>query len=239
MAELALVTGGARNIGRAIALRLKADGYRVGVIDIAPLEELEVDEYRQADLADPDATAEALADLTRRHEITRLVNNVGVVRPAWLTETALDDFDAVLRLNARSALQCLQTVLPTMRQRRFGRVVSISSRVTLGKPKRTAYAASKGAINAMTRTWALELAADGITVNAVSPGTIGTSAFYQNNPPDDPLTKAIISAIPVGRAGTAEDIAHAVSFFVDGRSSFVTGQVLQVCGGLTVGLSSA
>jgi NAD(P)-dependent dehydrogenase (short-subunit alcohol dehydrogenase family) len=143
-----------------------------------------------------------------------------------------------MALNARAALQCLQAVLPAMRAQRFGRVVSISSRVTLGKLKRTAYAASKGAINAMTRTWALELAADGITVNAVSPGTIATSAFFANNPPGDPQTQAIFAAIPAGRAGTPEDVAHAVSFFLDRRSSFVTGQVLQVCGGLTVGLAA-
>lgn len=133
----------------------------------------------------------------------------------------------------------MQAVLPGMRERRFGRVVSISSRVTLGKVKRTAYAASKGAINAMTRSWALELAPDGITVNAVAPGTIATSAFFRNNPADDPRTRTILAAIPAGRAGTPEDVAHAVSFFVDERSSFVTGQILQVCGGLTVGLAAA
>lgn len=101
MAELALVTGGSLNIGRAIALRLRQDGYRVAVIDIVPPEGAAVDEFRQADLADPAATEAALASLTRSHRVSRLVNNVGVVRPAMLEETGLADFDAVMALNAR------------------------------------------------------------------------------------------------------------------------------------------
>lgn len=89
----------------------------------------------------------------------------------------------------------------------------------------------------MTRTWALELAGHGITVNCVAPGPIATSAFWTNNPPESARAKAIVDNIPVGRIGTPEDVAHAVSFLLDDRTSFVTGQVLYVCGGLTVGLS--
>ncbi|MBV9219971.1 MAG: SDR family oxidoreductase, partial [Methylobacteriaceae bacterium] len=116
-------------------------------------------------------------------------------------------------------------------------IVSISSRAVLGKELRTSYSASKAAIHGLTRTWALELARDGITVNAVAPGTIDTSLFHEANPPDDPRTQAIFKAIPVGRIGTPTDVAHAVSFFLDERSSFITGQALFVCGGLTVGLT--
>ncbi|MFO1069412.1 MAG: SDR family oxidoreductase [Geminicoccaceae bacterium] len=236
MAELALVTGGARNIGSAIVRRLIDDGHRVAVIDLETPEHADVAVFLRADLSDPGATAAALAGLTAAHDVTRLVNNVGIVRPALLADTSIADFDTVMAVNARPAMQVLQAVLPAMRRRRFGRVVSISSRAALGKLKRTAYAASKGALNAMTRTWALELAPDGITVNAIAPGTVGTSAFFRNNPPDDPQTQAIIRSNPSGRIGTPEDIAHAASFFLDARSSFVTGQVLHVCGGLTVGL---
>lgn len=239
MAELALVTGGALNIGSAIVRRLIDDGYRVAVIDLETPEHADVAAFERADLSDPRATAEALAKLTSAHDVVRLVNNVGIVRPALLADTSIADFDAVMATNARPAMQVLQAVLPAMRRRRFGRVVSISSRTALGKLKRTAYAASKGAINAMTRTWALELAPDGITVNAVAPGTIATSAFYRNNPPDDPQTRAIIRTIPAGRIGTPEDVAQAVSFFLDSRSSFISGQIMHVCGGLTVGLDYA
>ncbi|MEO2038608.1 MAG: SDR family oxidoreductase, partial [Martelella sp.] len=110
-----------------------------------------------------------------------------------------------------------------------------TSRVTKGKLDRTLYSATKGAAQSMARTWALELGSAGITGNCVAPGPIATTAFWQNNPPDAPKTKAITDAIPVGRMGTPEDVANAVSFFCDARASFVTGQTLFVCGGVTVG----
>lgn len=237
MTEMALVTGGARNIGLAIARRLRSDGYGILILDIAEPEDPTVGEFLRVDLADPEATATALEQVQRNRAITRLVNNVGVVRPAFLEKTTLADFDKVIATNARSAFQVTQALLPAMQAARFGRIASIASRVTLGKLERTAYSASKGAIAAMTRTWALELAPMGITVNAVAPGTIGTPVLFQNNRPEDPRTQAIIDAIPAGRIGTPEDVANAVSFFLDARSSFVTGQILYVCGGLTVGLS--
>jgi NAD(P)-dependent dehydrogenase (short-subunit alcohol dehydrogenase family) len=118
----------------------------------------------------------------------------------------------------------------------FGRIVSVTSRVILGKHMRTAYAASKGAVTSMTRTWALELAKSGITVNAVAPGPIGTELFAANNPADAPETKRILESIPMQRVGTPDEVAHAVSFFLEDRSGFVTGQTMFVCGGMTVGL---
>ena len=122
-----------------------------------------------------------------------------------------------------------------MRRAGFGRVVNIASRTVLGKEKRTNYASSKAALVGMARSWALELASSGITSNVVAPGTIGTSAFFRNNPPEEPATKAIIDGIPAKRIGTGEDVANAVSFFLSEQASFVNGQVLYVCGGLTAG----
>lgn len=237
MTDYVLVTGGSRNIGAAISRRLRDDGYRVVIFDRVPPED-DLGEYREVDLADPTATAAALAEVIAKRPITRLVNNVGIVKPAWLEDTRLADFDAVMALNVRCAMQCAQALVPVMRQQHFGRIVSISSRTALGKTLRTAYSASKAALHGMSKTWTLELAKDGITANVVAPGTIETSAFYANNPPDDPRTQAIIDAIPAGRIGQPADIAHAVSFFLDVRSSFINGQVLYVCGGLTVGLAS-
>ena len=115
------------------------------------------------------------------------------------------------------------------------RIVNISSRAALGKELRTAYSASKAALIAMTRTWALELAGFGITVNAVAPGPIRTSLFDEANPPDSPRTKAIVDNIPVGFMGEPDDVADAVAFFASDRARFVTGQVLYVCGGVSVG----
>jgi len=102
---------------------------------------------------------------------------------------------------------------------------------------RTVYSATKAGLLGMTRTWALELAPYGVTVNAVGPGPIATELFVSGNPPDSPKTKQILDVIPVRRMGTPDDIAHAVSSLIDDRAGFIPGQVLYVCGGMTVGLS--
>jgi NAD(P)-dependent dehydrogenase (short-subunit alcohol dehydrogenase family) len=234
-----LVTGGSQNIGAAICQRLHDEGLKVIVLDIVePVHDVS-SEFYQVDLSDVEATQTILNDLTKRYEITRLVNNVGIVKPALVEDTTLDDFELLMNLNTRSALICTQALLPTMRRKKFGRIVSNASRVVLGKELRTSYSASKGALLSMSRTWALELAKDGITVNGVAPGPIATTSFWANNPPDSARAKAIINGIPVKRMGTPEDVANGVAFFMDERSSFVTGQFLYVCGGVTVGLSGA
>jgi NAD(P)-dependent dehydrogenase (short-subunit alcohol dehydrogenase family) len=130
-------------------------------------------------------------------------------------------------------------LLPAMRKAKFGRIISIASRAALGKEERTVYAGSKAGLLGMTRTWALEMAKDGITVNAIGPGPIETELFKSGNPPDDPKTIKIVQNIPVKRMGQPEDIAHAVASLMDDRAGFITGQVLYVCGGMTVGLSNA
>ena len=227
-----LITGGASGIGRATAERCRADGYEALVID------REGDGIR-ADLSDPAATARALEVALRGGPITRLVNNVGVVRPGPVEEQGLADLEAVVSLNLRCALQCLQALLPGMRAARFGRVVNMSSRAALGKELRTVYAATKAGLNGMAKVWALELGPYGITANAVGPGPIRTELFDRANPADSPRTRAIVEAIPVRRVGEPEDVAQAVSFLLDARSGFVTGQVLYVCGGMTVGAGGA
>ncbi|WP_180899245.1 SDR family NAD(P)-dependent oxidoreductase [Martelella soudanensis] len=232
----AIVTGGGRNIGQAISLRLQQDGFRVFVLDVV---EPEAESLRAdaalVDLLDVEAAKAAVGDIVASHKVTRLVNNVGLVAPAPLEEVRLDDFERLMNLNLRTAIICAQIVVPGMKQHGGGRIVFNTSRVTRGKLDRTLYSATKGAAQSMARTWALELGSAGITVNCVAPGPIATTAFWQNNPPDAPKTKAITDAIPVARMGTPEDVANAVSFFCDDRSGFVTGQTLFVCGGLTVG----
>lgn len=232
----AVVTGGARNIGAAIARRLHADGFRVIVLDVEEPEDaaFRADAHR-VDLSDRAAAEAAFAAVAAAWPVGALVNNVGIVRPALFDDVDVGDFDRVLHLNARASLIAAKALVPGMRARGGGRIVMNTSRVTLGKPARTLYSASKGAAQAMARTWALELARDGITVNCVAPGPIATPVFWQNNPPDAPATRAIVDAVPVGRMGTPEDVANAVAFFCDPRAGFVTGQTLFVCGGVTVG----
>lgn len=236
----ALVTGGSQGIGRGIIERLAADGYRVVSLDWETPAALATDEiFIEVDLSQPQATAQALAEATQQFEVSVLVNNVGVVQPASLEEVTLEDLDKVVSLNLRCTIQCAQAVVPGMKARRYGRIVSISSRAALGKELRTVYAATKAGLHGITRTWALELGRHGITVNAIGPGPIATELFKRVNPADSPRTKVIIESVPVGRLGTPADIAHAVAFFADERAGFVTGQVLYVCGGMTAGVAPA
>jgi 3-oxoacyl-[acyl-carrier protein] reductase len=230
--ERVLVTGGAAGIGRATVERCRADGFDVVSID-------REGDGLIADLSDPAETAAALARALDGGPITRLVNNVGMVRPASVDAQTLEDFDAVMHLNARCAMQCLQAVLPGMKAVGFGRIVNISSRAALGKELRTVYAASKAALQGMAKVWALELGGFGITANAIGPGPINTELFKRVNPADSPRTRAIIEAVPVRRLGTPADVANAVAFFLHRDSGFVTGQVLYVCGGMTVGAAGA
>lgn len=230
------MTGGGRNIGQAISLRLQADGFRVFALDVVePEAENLRDDAMQVDLLDVEATRATVSKIVEAHEVTTLVNNVGLVAPAPFDEVELDDFERLMNLNLRTAIVCAKIVVAGMRKLGGGRIVFNTSRVTKGKLDRTLYSATKGAAQSMARTWALELGKDGITVNCVAPGPIATTAFWGNNPPGAPKTKAIVDAIPVGRMGTPEDVANAVAFFCDDRASFVTGQTLFVCGGVTVG----
>jgi 3-oxoacyl-[acyl-carrier protein] reductase len=230
--ERVLITGAAAGIGLATANRCRAEGYEVVGID------RDGDGIR-ADLSLPEATAAALEEALRGGPITRLVNNVGIVRPGLVEEQSFEDLEIAVSLNIRCALQCLQALLPGMKAAHFGRVVNISSRAALGKERRTVYAATKSALIGMAKVWALELGGDGVTANAIGPGPIRTDLFDQANPPDSPRTRAIIDAIPVRRVGTPDDVANAVAFLLDARSGFVTGQTLYVCGGMTVGAASS
>jgi 3-oxoacyl-[acyl-carrier protein] reductase len=228
--ERVLITGGASGIGAACAARCEADGFEVVVVD-------RVGNGIIADLANIEETAQALGRALEGGPITRLINNVGVVVPADAENQTLDELERAWALNVRCAQQCMQALLPGMKSVGFGRVVNMSSRAALGKELRSAYAATKAALLGMTRVWALELGKYGITTNAIGPGPIRTELFDHANPPSAPRTKAIIDSVPVKRVGTPEDVAHAASYLLDSRSGFVTGQVLYVCGGMTVGVA--
>ncbi|QFT81882.1 3-oxoacyl-[acyl-carrier-protein] reductase FabG [Roseovarius sp. THAF27] len=235
MSDFAIVTGGARGIGAAIAERLKADGLRVAVVDRIAPEHEHADEVLELDLSDVETTRTALAKFCDGRRVTRLVNNAGIVEPADVEGTDPYSIDKVAAVNLRAPLVCLQAALPSMKDARLGRVVNISSRVALGKELRTAYSATKAGLHGMTKTWALELGRHGITVNALGPGPIATELFNKVNPPGDSRTEKIIATVPMKRTGTPEDVADAVSFFCSERAGFVTGQVLYVCGGMTIG----
>ena len=234
--EATLVTGGSNGIGAAIVAARAAAGEAVINLDRdqpkpgAPGEAIRVDLSDRAELAD------VLADLTARHDVTRLVNNAGVALLDALEGFDPADMDRTVAINVTAPAMIAQACLPAMKARGFGRLVNIASRAALGKGLRTAYAGSKGALISATRVWALELARHGITVNCIGPGPIETELFQRANPPESPVTKQIREGIPVGRLGQPEDIAAAVDYFLSEKAGFVTGQVLYVCGGMTVGI---
>ncbi len=235
----ALVTGASNGIGRATAIRLAAEGYRLLTVDRSPPAggTADAETFIQADLLDPASRESALERIGSEFEVDVLVNNVAIVRLARVEEVTLGDLQASVDLNIAAALRFAQTVIPGMKRRGYGRIVNIASRAALGKDLRTAYAATKAAVLGMTRTWALELAPSGITVNCIGPGPIATEMFRAANPPGSEQTQAIMRSIPVRRLGEPAEVAHAVAFFSHRHAGFTTGQVIYVCGGMTVGLA--
>jgi NAD(P)-dependent dehydrogenase (short-subunit alcohol dehydrogenase family) len=235
-AEVAVVTGGSAGIGLAICEQLLADGREV--VSLArrrsPIAHPKLHSV-EVDLLDRAATAAAARSLADRFALTTVVHNAGVIRPALLADVKLDDLDALVELHLGAAVQLVQAALPAMRARRFGRIVLLSSRAAVGLATRTSYSATKAGMLGMARTWALELAGDGITVNVVAPGPVRTDMFHDVVPAGSEKERALAAAVPVKRLGEAADIARAVRFFVDPENGFVTGQVLYVCGGTSVG----
>lgn len=232
-APATLVTGVSRGIGAAIATELSARGHQV--IGVARTRPAAFDgEFVAVDLADAATAGEILADIARRHTVLRLVNNAGVVRISDLAATSDADYDLMMDLNVRAPLLAIQAVLPGMREAGFGRIVNIGSRAAMGKEGRGIYGASKAALLSITRTTALENARFGITSNCVAPGPIATELFAANYPEGSPQLDAFLSQVPMRRLGQGAEIAHACAYFLDDRASFTTGQVLYVCGGMSI-----
>ena len=243
--RIALVTGAARGIGASIALRLAEDGFDIAVLDL--------DEAACAD------TVRAVEALGRRacavaanvgHEAhvkaavarivdtlggpTVLINNAGILRDRTLAKMTVEDWDVVMSVNLRGAFLMSREVQPHMRAAGWGRIVSLSSTAALGALGEANYAAAKAGVQGFTKTLAIELGRYGITANAVAPGFIETAmtaaVAERMGMSFDDMKEQALADIVVGRVGQPNDIANAVSFFVDERSGFVTGQVLYVAG---------
>ena len=235
-AKHVLVTGASKGIGRAICERLVADGYRVtGVARTRPAELPLGMKFHSLDLADNQAVAQFLAEQLQSQCFYGLVNNVGLVHSGALDTVNSQDLYQAVQLNIEVAIRFTQALAPAMKAQKQGRVLNIASRAALGKQDRTIYSMTKAGMIGMTRTWALELARHGVTVNAIAPGPIETEFFAQVNQASDERTQALLAGIPLGRMGRPEEVAHAVAYFLDERCGFVTGQTHFVCGGITIG----
>ncbi len=231
-----LVTGGSAGIGAAIVRMLLDAGHKVVNIDYKLPENPPAGLVSyQADLTDEARTQEVAREVTSAFNIVGLVNNAGATRPGTADTATLADLDYVVNLHLRTALILVQAALPAMREAGFGRIVNMSSRAALGKPDRVVYSATKAGLVGMTRT--LAMGGDGITVNAIGPGPIATDLFTKSNPAGAPQTERIINSIVVKRLGTPEDVARAAMFFLSPDNGFVTGQMLYVCGGTTLGVA--
>ncbi|GAB0113911.1 SDR family oxidoreductase [Acidisoma sp. C75] len=229
-----LVTGASKGIGLALAHRLNRQGHAVIGLARSPAPGFP-GMLVPVDLADTPATDAILADLRTRFRFDGVVNNVGLVRPQRLGAVELPALEEVMRVNLHPAVQTAQALLPGMVERGWGRIVNISSLTVLGSVERTAYAAAKAALVSFSRSWALELASTGITVNAVSPGPTETELFRANNPPGSAGERRYLAAVPMARFGQPEEIAAAIAFLLSEEAGFITGQTLHVDGGASIG----
>ena len=236
MSRTAIVTGGSVGIGASICEHLLDAGYTVINMSrrAAATQHDRLIDYL-VDLADVEATQQAINELTAQYEIRNLVHNAGVIRPSLIGEVALEDVDYLVNLHLKTSIILTQGVLAGMKSAGFGRIVIIGSRAMLGLETRTAYASTKAAQIGLVRTWALELGPHGITVNAIAPGPIVTDMFTGVTPEDSDKARAIAQSIPVKRLGQADDVARATMFMLAPENSFVTGQTLFVCGGASLG----
>ncbi len=242
--KAALVTGASRGIGRACALRLARDGYAVAVNyahNASEAEEvlrlIEAEGGRgmlcQADVSDPNAVKTMMREVVKSFgQLDLLVNNAGIVRDEYLLMVQEKTLDDCMDLNVKGYIYCAQQAVLKMFRRKCGAVVNISSvSGTFALPGQSVYSATKGAVNALTRTMAKELAPYGIRVNAVAPGFIETD-MLQSLPQEK--KEEYLNAIPMHRLGTAEEVAGLVSMLASDACSYMTGQILTLDGGLSL-----
>ena len=230
-----LITGGNSGIGAAIAARLLAQGKAVVSLGLEMPAPVEGMTGYIVDLTDLEETERVAAEIAGAHQVDRLVHNAGMILPNLLPDAAPADIATLAQLHLAAPMALTQAVLPGMEARGTGRILFISSRAAMGMPTRSAYAATKAGVHGLARTWALELAPKGVTVNVIAPGPVLTDNFWGIVPKGGELQEKIAKGVPVGRIGAPEDIAHAAMFFLSDDASFVTGQVLFVCGGTSLG----
>ena len=240
--RVALVTGGSRGIGRAIATELARAGAIVEFTFVSnPAAAAETEKAiaeaggharaRQCDVSDHDAVERMVASIVQEHDrLDIAVNNAGITRDQLILRMKPEDFDAVVATNLRGAWSVCRAVVRPMMKRRAGRIINLSSVVAeMGNAGQTNYAASKGGLEALTRSLAREIGSRAITVNAVAPGFVETDMTRGLS---EAVRTTLLERIPLGRLGSAAEIAAVVHFLASDAAGYITGQVIHVNGGL-------
>lgn len=241
--QVAVVTGGARGIGKAIADALARKGVNLVIADIsleqakdtsAELEKLGVKTMPvKLDVSKSDEVIKIFEDISKEFgKINILINNAGITRDGLIMRMKEEDWDTVININLKSVFLCSKEAIKVMAKQRYGRIINIASVVAfMGNPGQANYSASKAGIVGLTKTTAKEYASRGITANAVAPGFI-TTAMTDALPEN--VKDEMKRAIPLGRFGTPEDVANAVVFLASPEAGYITGQVIHVNGGMYV-----
>jgi len=241
--RLAVVTGAARGIGRAIVLELLKQGRTVAGLDLNAEQLAELEKVVQqagssvitncVDITDTPKLVAVLDALIEEHgSIDILVNNAGITRDNLLVRMTDEEFDSVLQVNLRAAFVATRTAAKAMMRNKFGRIVNISSvSGVMGNAGQANYSASKAGLIGMAKTIARELAKKNVTANCVAPGFIDTEMSRKL---PEPVREAAVQLIPVRRMGTVEEVAKAVAFFTADDAGYITGQVLCVDGGMAM-----
>ena len=242
--KMALVTGGSRGIGRAVCLELARRGADVALCYAGNAQSAQETADAcarfgvrtlalQCDVSDAQAVKAMIRTvLAQFGRIDVLINNAGVTRDGFLLMMKEADYDAVLDTNLKGTFLCLRAVVHTMMKQRYGRIVNLSSVTGLrGNAGQANYAASKAGVIGLTKAAARELAGKGVTVNAVAPGFIETDMTAALG---EAARSSVLPSIPVGRLGTAQEVARAVAFLASEEAAYITGQVLAVDGGMAM-----
>jgi 3-oxoacyl-[acyl-carrier protein] reductase len=233
-----MVTGGAAGIGKVTAENFARQGAKVAICDVnteageATTKELGPEaSFTQVDVADSASVSDWVETAMDRYgQIDVLVNNAGITRDGLIMRMKEEDWDAVINVNLKSAFNCIKAVSKIMVRQKSGRIINLASVVgVMGNPGQANYVASKAGMIGLTKTVAKELGSRGITVNAVAPGFIETDMTAVLS---EKAREAMLSIIPLQRAGTPQDVAEAIMFLASDSAAYITGQVLHVTGGM-------